>query len=87
MQGLGTQAHSTFIPEQNAELASEVDRPEAQAIFISCSNFRTLVIIDLLENKLQKPVLTSNMCSLWRMLRLIGDRRVLPACGRLFVDA
>jgi maleate isomerase len=84
MQGLGTQAHSTFTPEQNAELASEVDRLEAQAIFISCSNFRTLEIIDRLENKLQKPVLTSNMCSLWRMLRLIGDRRVLPACGRLF---
>ena len=87
MQGLGTQAHSTFTSEQNAELASQVDRPGAQAIFISCSNFRTLEIIDLLENKLQKPVLTSNMCSLWRMLRLIGDRRVLPACGRLFADA
>lgn len=41
-------------------------------------NFRTLQIIELLENKLQKPVLTSNMCSLWRMLRLIGNRRVLP---------
>jgi len=36
LKGLGTQAHASFTPEQNAELASEVDRPESQAIFISC---------------------------------------------------
>jgi maleate isomerase len=87
LKGLGTQAHASFTPEQNAELASEVDRSESQAIFISCSNFRTLEIIELLENKLGKPVLTSNMCSLWKMLRVLGDRRSLPGAGRLFRDA
>jgi len=86
MKGLGTQAHASFTPQENAELASDVDRPDSQAVFISCSNFRTLEIIDLLENKLRKPVLTSNMCSLWKMLRLIGDRRSLPCAGRLFVE-
>jgi maleate cis-trans isomerase len=87
LKGLGTQAHASFTPEQNAELASEVDRPESQAIFISCSNFRTLEIIGLLEDKLGKPVMTSNMCSLWKMLRILGDRRDLPGAGRLFRDA
>jgi maleate cis-trans isomerase len=87
MKGLGTSAHSTFTPEQNAEMASEVDRPESQAILISCSNFRTLEIIELLERKLGKPVLTSNMASLWKMLRVLGDRRCLPGAGRLFRDA
>jgi maleate cis-trans isomerase len=87
LKGLGTQAHASFTPEQNAELASEVDRPKAQAIFISCSNFRTLEVIELLENKLGKPVLTSNMCSLWKMLRVLGDRRCLPGAGRLFREA
>jgi len=87
LKGLGTSAHSTFTPEQNAELAAEVDRPAAQAVFISCSNFRTLEIIELLENKLGKPVLTSNMCSLWKLLRKIGDRRCLPGAGRLFREA
>jgi maleate cis-trans isomerase len=87
LKGLGTQAHASFTPEQNAELASEVDRPESQAIFISCSNFRTLEIIGLLEDKLGKPVMTSNMCSLWKMLRVLGDRRDLPGAGRLFRDA
>jgi maleate cis-trans isomerase len=87
LKGLGTQAHASFTPEQNAELASEVDRPESQAIFISCSNFRTLEIIGPLEDKLGKPVMTSNMCSLWKMLRVLGDRRDLPGAGRLFRDA
>jgi maleate cis-trans isomerase len=87
LRGLGTEAHAAFTPEQNAELASEADRPESQAIFISCSNFRTLEIIEPLEEKLRKPVLTSNMCSLWKMLRVLGDRRVLQGAGRLFRDA
>jgi len=84
LKGLGTQEHAKFTPEQNARLAAEVDRPESQAIFISCSNFRTLAVIPLLEQGLNKPVLTSNMCSLWKMLRTLGDGRILPSAGRLF---
>lgn len=87
IQGLGTQAHANFTPAQNAALAEAVDRPESQAIFISCSNFRTLEIIELLEQKLEKPVITSNMVALWKMLRIIGDHRALPGTGRLFREA
>jgi maleate isomerase len=87
MKGLGTQAHASFTPEQNAELAAEVDRAEAQAIFISCSNFRTLEIIEPLEQRLGKPVITSNMASLWGMLRILGDRRPVAGAGRLFREA
>jgi maleate isomerase len=87
MQGLGTQAHASFTPEQNSALAAEVDRAESQAIFISCSNFRTLEIIEPLEQKLGKPVVTSNMVSLWKMLRTIGDNRNISGAGRLFREA
>jgi hypothetical protein len=27
------------------------------------------------------------MCSLWKMLRVLGDRRCLPGAGRLFREA
>jgi maleate isomerase len=87
LKGLGTQQHASFTPEQNAELAAEVDRPDSQAIFISCSNFRTLEIIPLLERALNKPVLTSNMCSLWKMLRVSGDDPQRIQAGRLFQQA
>ncbi len=87
IQGFGTQAHATFTPEQNAALVAEVNRPEAQAIFISCTNFRTLEIIEPLEAKLGKPVVTSNSASVWKMLRLLGDRRDIPGGGRLLREA
>jgi maleate cis-trans isomerase len=87
IKGFGTQAHSTFTPEQNATLVAEVDRAEAQAIFISCSNFRTLEIIEPLEQKLGKPVVTSNSASVWKMLRVMGDGRRVPGGGRLLREA
>jgi maleate cis-trans isomerase len=61
-----------------------VDRPDAQAIFISCTNFGTLDIIESLEKKLGKPVVTSNSASMWKMMRLVGDESAAPGGGRLF---
>jgi maleate cis-trans isomerase len=87
MQGLGTEAHSTISSERIKALVAEVDRPEAQAIFISCSNFPTLDILEPLEAKHGKPIVTSNASGMWKMLRLLGDRRVIPGAGRLFRDA
>jgi maleate isomerase len=84
IQGLGTEAHSTITLERVEALAAEVNRPEAQAIFISCSNFRTLEIIEALEDRFAKPVVTSNASSMWKMLRLMDDRRAIPGAGRLF---
>ena len=87
LKGLGSQAHASFTPEQNAALAAEVDRPESQAILIACSNFRTLEFIEPLEKQLGQPVVSSNLCSLWKMLRLLGDGRSLRRAGRLFREA
>jgi maleate cis-trans isomerase len=87
MQGLDTQNHSAVTTERIEALVMEVDRPEAQAIFISCSNFPTLGLIESLERKLAKPIVASNQASMWKMLRLMGDRRALPGAGRLFREA
>ena len=87
IKGFGTQAHASFTPEQNAALVAEVDRADAQAVFISCSNFRTLEIIEPLERQLGKPVVTSNSASMWKMLRLLDDRRAIPGSGRLLREA
>jgi maleate cis-trans isomerase len=87
MQGLDTQNHSAVTTERIESLVLEVDRPQAQAIFISCSNFPTLGLIESLERKLAKPVVASNQASMWKMLRLMGDRRALPGAGQLFREA
>ena len=87
MKGLGTQAHGSISTETVRALALEVVRPETQAIFISCSNFRTLDILAQVEQATGLPVITSNQAALWGTLRAIGDRRGMPGAGRLFTDA
>lgn len=87
MQGLDTQNHSAVTNERIEALIAEVDRPQTQAIFVSCSNFPTLGIIESMERKLGKPVVASNQASMWKMLRLMGDARTVPGAGRLFREA
>jgi maleate isomerase len=84
MQGLATEAHSTITRERILALVDEVMRPDTDAIFISCSNFRTIEIIDTVEKKYGKPVVTSNASMMWAMLRLMNDTRDVPGAGRLF---
>ena len=87
IEGLGTQAHASVTPERIAALARQVHRADAQALLICCSNLRTLDIIEGLEREFDKPVVTSNQASMWGMLRLIQDQRVISGGGRLFRTA
>jgi maleate isomerase len=67
-------------------LAKSVDRPESEAIFISCTNLHTLGIIDMLETDLGKPVVSSNQATMWNMLRMAGIKDQFPGFGRIFSD-
>lgn len=84
LKGLGTQAHGSISTERVRALAMEVLRPETEAIFISCSNFRTLDILEAVERESGRPVVTSNQAAMWGTLRRIGDRRRVAGAGRLF---
>ena len=69
-----------------AELARRVDRPDAQAIVISCTDFATLEVIEPLESELGKPVVTSNQATLWAALRAAGIDDRIEGCGRLLAE-
>ena len=47
--------------------------PDAEALFISCTNVPTYDIIAPLERWLGKPVLTANQVTMWSALRQIGS--------------
>lgn len=70
-------------PQAIYRLAREADHPDAQAIFISCTNLPSLDVVDLLEKELGKPVITSNQASLWACLRRLGLRDAILDHGRL----
>jgi maleate cis-trans isomerase len=70
-------------PEDTARLALKADRPEADGVFISCTNLPTAAIIERLETNLGKPVVTSNQATLWLGLRALGVMAAVPGAGRL----
>ena len=65
-------------------LGKKVDREEAQALFLSCTGFQTLEIIEALEQDLGKPVLTSNTATLWDILRKLKVKEPVVGYGEIF---
>jgi len=55
------------------QAVTAVDVPEADALFISCTNVPTYDIIGPLERWLGKPVLTANQVTMWSALHAIGS--------------
>jgi maleate cis-trans isomerase len=71
-------------PEVAFELAKRVDRPDAEAIFISCTAFRGAVdAVDELERITGKPVVTSNQATFWACLRAMDFDEPVPGAGML----
>jgi maleate isomerase len=55
------------------DLAVAADHPDAEAVFISCTNLATYNVIAPLETVLGKPVITANQVSMWAALRAVGQ--------------
>jgi maleate isomerase len=62
---------SSASVERAAEALAK-DAPDAQAVFLSCTNLNTLDAIGPLERKIGKPVLSSNLVLAWDLLNLAG---------------
>lgn len=69
--------------ETTYELARRVDRPDADAVFISCTNLPSLDLIERLEDDLGKPVVTSNQATFWHCLRAMGSKMTIDGHGHL----
>jgi maleate isomerase len=57
---------------------------ECDAVFVSCTSLRSFGIVKDLEAELGKPVVSSNLALLWRLLRLAGVDDDVPGLGALF---
>ena len=70
-------------PADAVSLVERVDRSDADAIFISCTNFHCLPAVESLERAHGKPVVTSNLAGAWAALRRIGVEDTVPGYGQL----
>lgn len=70
--------------ERVFDLCVEVDSPEASAVFVSCTNLRSVGAIEALEKELGKPVVSAVQASFWHCLTLTGVAGAAPGYGQLF---
>ena len=86
---------TSFQMEDNEEMAAlpgeaiyqaalEADRPDAEALFISCTAIRAVDVVDRIEQALGKPVVTANQALFWQSLRAAGCDAPVTGYGRLF---
>lgn len=65
------------------KIALEVSRGvPVDGVFISCTNLRTIEVVNALEEELGLPVVSSNTACLWCALRTVGIRDSVD-CGKL----
>ncbi|MEJ2169731.1 MAG: hypothetical protein P8X90_29860 [Desulfobacterales bacterium] len=86
IQGLNITNDADMVkvaPDFIKEFALGIDRPDAEAIFISCGALRSLDVVDEIERAVQKPVIASNQAMIWQTLRMAGVADRIDGYGRL----
>ena len=87
IQGLNLETDLEFgrvTPAYWIEFAQEIDRPDADAIFLSCGGIRALEVVEEIERLTGKPVVTSNQAQFWSCLRRAGVHDELTGFGKIF---
>jgi maleate isomerase len=84
--GLKSIDFANVTPQKWTELARQHDRPDADGIFLSCTNTTQIEAIADIERSLGKPVVNSNQAVLWGCVkRLKSALAPLPAMPELGV--
>ena len=66
------------------EFAKKAFSKQSDGLFLSCTNLRTLQIIELLEKEMGIPVISSNQATIWATLGLIRLKASTEKFGELF---
>ena len=90
IQGLNLRTGIEFgrvTPNYWKAFAQEIDRPDADAIFLSCGGIRSAEVAEEIERISGKPVITSNQAQFWSCLRRAGVKDHVQGFGRIFSRA
>ena len=70
-------------PQYLLEVLTKIDTSDAEALFISCTALPALEIIQKLENKIKKIVISSNQALIWDSIRSVGYNSSIEGYGKL----
>jgi maleate isomerase len=73
--------------EDAYRLARSVDAEEAEAVFLSGTGMPTITVLEMLEQDLGKPVISSACAMMWHALRVAGVGQPIPGYGRLLMSS
>ena len=75
-------------PESGYELASALlhEHPNVDGVYLPCNKWRTISVIERIEQDNQKPVVTNTQAWVWEALRLMNMRKSIAGCGRLLSE-
>ena len=84
-EDLGNYGQGELSPERVYDLAVAADSPTAEAIVLSCTDMRAVEVIEVLEQDLGKPVVTSNQALIYASAKALElEKDELVCRGRLF---
>jgi maleate cis-trans isomerase len=84
-KGIITAAEVGTLPREAVlEFAAAADHADAQAVLLPDTALHTIGLLDELDARVGKPVLTANQVSIWQGLRLAGANVPRPGFGALF---
>ena len=66
------------------DFAAAADHADAQAVLLPDTALHTVDLLDALDARVGKPVLTANQVSIWQGLRLAGQDERRKGFGALF---
>jgi len=87
IQGLNLEtgiSFGTVTPGYWKKFALEINRPDAEAIFLSCGGIRSLEVAEEIEALTGKPVITSNQAQMWSCLRRADIKDKIEGFGQIF---
>ena len=89
IEGLNLEKESDMVrvtPAFIRDFAVSLDRPDADAVFVSCGALRTLDVIGDIEAVIGKPAICSNQAMIWDTLRLAGIEDRFEGYGQLLAS-
>ncbi|GAA3759591.1 maleate cis-trans isomerase family protein [Salinactinospora qingdaonensis] len=73
-----------LAPAEALEFVAMNDHPDAEVVLVPDTALHSAALLEPLEERLGKPVLTANQVSVWQGLRLAGATGPRPGLGTLF---
>ncbi|MFX0067218.1 MAG: hypothetical protein ACFFC7_34235 [Candidatus Hermodarchaeota archaeon] len=71
------------LPQKIYKWVKQLNISNADGVLISCTSYRALETVDILESEILKPVVTSIQATMWYALHLAGVGKTVGRFGKL----